>query len=80
MKRILRKQKIRTRLALLVCVAGVSGHAQPPGTYTPTSNMNVARSGHTATLLQNGKVLTAGGSNGNAASGLLTLPDQCGAL
>jgi N-acetylneuraminic acid mutarotase len=32
------------------------------GTWTPTGSLNVPRSGHTATLLANGKVLVAGGS------------------
>jgi hypothetical protein len=35
--------------------------------WSTTGNLNIARRGHTATLLQNGKVLVAGGVNGNAA-------------
>lgn len=34
------------------------------GTWTPTGSLNTARSGHTATLLQNGLVLIAGGYDG----------------
>jgi hypothetical protein len=48
-------------LILLLGVAGHLGKAQPSGTFTPTGSMITPRSGHTATLLFNGKVLIAGG-------------------
>ena len=62
-----------------VTTSGVMGNAVSSGADTPslatqavwvpTSKMNVARGGHTATLLPNGKVLVVGGW-GNASTGL----------
>jgi uncharacterized delta-60 repeat protein len=37
------------------------------GQWTPTSNLNIVRASHTATLLPNGKVLMAGGTGGNSS-------------
>lgn len=53
------------RLLLLLCVVAASGYAQSPGTFTATGSMTTPRSGHTATLLADGRVLIAGGERGN---------------
>lgn len=48
--------------------SNASGEVYDPanGTWTLTGNINIPRSGHTTTLLQNGKVLIAGGTGASA--------------
>jgi uncharacterized protein (TIGR03437 family) len=57
--------RVKTKLAFLSAVLGVglapSAVAQPPGQFAMTGSMTTPRMGHTATLLENGKVLIAGG-------------------
>ena len=53
-------------------ITGVSNETQvcctaPAGTFMPTGSMQFQRIGHTATLLQNGMVLVAGGENSTGA-------------
>lgn len=51
----------------LIATLAAPALAQTSGTWSTTGSLNTARSGHTATLLANGQVLVAGGSNATGA-------------
>ena len=52
---------MKTALMLLLCWAASAPGQSSVGAFTPTGAMTTARSWHTATLLNNGQVLIAGG-------------------
>ncbi len=60
-----------------VCLASAELYDPATGTFSPTGSLNTAREAHTATLLNNGMVLIAGGynsSSGDLASAELYNP------
>ena len=55
-------------LSILFLTHSPFAHAQSAGTFTAISSMATARSFHTATMLQDGKVLIAGGADASDAT------------
>lgn len=53
---------------LLGVLTAIPTLAAGSGTWTLTGSLNVSRAAHSATLLQNGQVLVAGGEDYNATS------------
>src|SRR5580700_8651644 len=64
MKSVLECNEMRTSviLKLLHLTGAAVALAQSPGTFVATGSLITPRTGHTATLLTNGKVLIAGGA------------------